>query len=443
LFGLLAVALLCGLVIGVQGVLPDPGGGTHPWLSFWSFGETNTWHSDLSYSPLSFTNIYGSPLGDANAVDIDSPSPAWLQYNVNEADGTTNLTLANGSFVTWFAPNWAGTNSGGTGPGQWGRLVEAGSYTTNASYGWWSLYLDADGANVYFSSQTNSGFQTNYFSAPISWTTNYWHMLALTYSSTNTSLYIDGVLVTNGPGTVYLPGPDVLTNGFWLGSDSTGVSQARGMYDDISTYNYPLSSDDIGAMYLYDAFYFYMNPMNRANLSSAAFTNSYTPTFDAISGPGYLLSGTTNSIGCVTDTNIWFTNVVAVTATNGTITLSFTIAGGADGALYDVFANALLGPTNVMAYQWAWMGQGYHCVNYSIANLPPISAYLILGQPIDSDHDGLTDAYEALVSHTSPTNPDTDGDGISDADEVLFHTDPLNPTPAIPAGALPIPTCPL
>ena len=39
----------------------------------------------------------------------------------------------------WFAPYWAGTNEGGTGPGQWSRLIEVGSYTPDASYGWWSL----------------------------------------------------------------------------------------------------------------------------------------------------------------------------------------------------------------------------------------------------------------------------------------------------------------
>ena len=48
--------------------------------------------------------------------------------------------------------------------------------------------------------------------------------------------------------------------------------------------------------------------------------------------------------------------------------------------------------------------------------------------PVDSDGDGLTDEDEILIYHTDPNNPDTDGDGLSDGDEVLvYKTDPNDP----------------
>ena len=44
----------------------------------------------------------------------------------------------------------------------------------------------------------------------------------------------------------------------------------------------------------------------------------------------------------------------------------------------------------------------------------------------DSDGDGVSDGAE-VAAGTDPLNPDTDGDGVSDADELTAGTDPLNP----------------
>jgi hypothetical protein len=113
--------------------------------------------------------------------------------------------------------------------------------------------------------------------------------------------------------------------------------------------------------------------------------------------------------------------------------------------MWDLFAT-----TNLNSYaaglnltNWVWVlrtdaGQTNLTVtNFSIT----AECYFRLGTMLDSDGDGLTDAYEKLVSHTNPNNPDTDGDGISDSDEILNHTDPLTPNPAIPSS-LNIQTCP-
>jgi len=64
------------------------------------------------------------------------------------------------------------------------------------------------------------------------------------------------------------------------------------------------------------------------------------------------------------------------------------------------------------------------------------------GTSLDSDGDGLTDAEEARLG-TDPFNPDTDGDGYPDGLEVALGSNPLDPNsiPDIrPPGVLIIPT---
>ncbi|WP_418061221.1 Stk1 family PASTA domain-containing Ser/Thr kinase [Pimelobacter simplex] len=64
-----------------------------------------------------------------------------------------------------------------------------------------------------------------------------------------------------------------------------------------------------------------------------------------------------------------------------------------------------------------------------------ISTYTAPPTPVDTDGDGLSDADEATRG-TDPNNPDTDGDGISDGAEVQAGTDPLNQLdpPPVPGG---------
>jgi hypothetical protein len=427
--------LLCASGALAQSLPPGwKGSLTNTPLDSWSFHDNTNWTSDLGYAPVSFTNLSFSNLGDGASLVVDSPDPAWLQYNVYENDGTTNLTVDQGTVTLWFAPDWSGTNQGGTGPGEWGRLIEVGGYTPDSSYGWWSLYVDDGGNNLYFSTQTNdlSSNVWTYLSVPVSWTTNYFHFIALTYSATNTALYLDGVLATNGPPLTVYPDPKVLANGFYLGSDSTGVLQAHGLFNTLATYSYPLDSNAVQQIFNWEYNIYVISPWNipfMDALASAPSSPQVTPTFVAITGPGYL-TPLTNTLSCVTSSNVWMTNMVATPVTNGTMNLTFTIAGGSNGYPYDVFATSALVGRNITNAQWAWMGQGYQCTRYLLTNLPSSAALLILGTPQDTDQDGLTDAYELLVSHTNPLKPDSSGDGMLDGWKVLWGLNPSLNNPA-------------
>jgi len=399
---------------------PGGGGGSGPTytpLNSWSFNDPTNWTSDLGTAPTSFTNLAFSYLGLGSSLVVDTNNPAWLKFKTLETSGATNLTVNQGSVLFWFAPgSWSGTNAGGTGPGEYARLFEAGAYTTNSNYGWWSIYVDPAGANLYFSAQTNdsSGTYTNYLSAPISWTTNYFHFVALTYTATNTALYLDGSLAATGPGVTVYPGANALTNGFCIGGDAAGNYQSHGLFNNVATYNVPIDSGTIAEIFSRTFPLYMMSPWNMAMwpLNNATSSPSYTPIagFNAISGQGNLLCDGYAST-CSYDTNIWISNVAATHATNGTTSITFTIQGGADGVPYDVFANSILS-TGTNGIPWAWMGQGYHCSTYTIANVPSSICFLRLGTPQDTSGYGLTDAYEWLVLHISPYGSQTDAYGV-------------------------------
>ncbi len=63
---------------------------------------------------------------------------------------------------------------------------------------------------------------------------------------------------------------------------------------------------------------------------------------------------------------------------------------------------------------------------YRIGAAIPVQ-YAVSGGDIDSDGDGLSDKEEIRIG-TDPYDPDTDKDGLTDGEEVLkYKTDPLNP----------------
>ncbi|MGH7980971.1 MAG: LamG-like jellyroll fold domain-containing protein, partial [Limisphaerales bacterium] len=206
-------------------------------LDSWSFNDTN-WISDYGCPPMSFTNVENPTNWDGNALEVDSTNPAWLQYPI-VTSGVTNIMFGEGAICLWLRPNW----NSGEGPGDWGRIVDVGEYGTNSPSSWWSLYFSPDGGSLNFSSETNGVF-TNYFSCPISWESNTWHCVVLTFWARRCLLYIDGQFATNGAGMNYVPGSQAMADGFFVGSDVTGRQQARALIDDLATYNYTFDEND-------------------------------------------------------------------------------------------------------------------------------------------------------------------------------------------------------
>ena len=117
----------------------------------------------------------------------------------------------------------------------------------------------------------------------------------------------------------------------------------------------------------------------------------------------------TDSVPCGTNDiyTVWITNVVSANVQGQGWTVSFTIAGGTNGAIYDVFRTAALNSPITNA-RWVWLTNGHACDQITLTNQPIGEGFYILGTPLDSDNGGLTDAYERLITHADLTDPADD-----------------------------------
>jgi len=180
---------------------------------------------------------------------------------------------------------------GGTGPGEYGRLFEVGAYTPDSSYGLWSIYVDDVGQNIYFSAQTNDlSAASRPIFPPRFLDDQLFPFRCADVFADEHGLVSGRRVATNGPGVTIYPGPDVLTNGFFIGADETGLYQANGMFNTVATYNYPLNSNDVETIFSWEYTPYIISPWNTAmaNIISAPSSPSTTATPDVITGAGYL-----------------------------------------------------------------------------------------------------------------------------------------------------------
>jgi hypothetical protein len=88
--------------------------------------------------------------------------------------------------------------------------------------------------------------------------------------------------------------------------------------------------------------------------------------------------------------------------------------------VYDLFATTNLAPSAWQFVVRCDPGQ----TNLTVTDRAIPMEFYILGLTTDTDTDGLTDAFETLVTHTNPNSTDTDNDGVSDYVEYLQGRNP-------------------
>ena len=414
--GVLVAMLFLAMADGSFSQPSPPPFPPNPLLEYWPFADTTNWLAGYGYPPLGFANVATTPLWSGNALRLDTTNsaPAFLQYNVVENDGHTNLILAGQTLMFWFAPDWASTNLGGTGPGDWASLVDLGHWTADASYGWWSLYTDPAGCNLYLSAQSNY-LTTNYLSAPISWDSNTWHWVVLNTTATNSRLWLDGTpAVTNGPGMTLVPGPDVLTNGFFIGSDDTGYFQARGQFWKPQVWSL--------AMGISDPFISVYYGVVAGKIAAWQGGGGMGPEFSGPTlGPGSPVGG-----ACVTNGQVYITNLIATPVSGQGVTVTFTVMGGTNGP-FDAFTTATLAGGGGFGPAWNWLGQVYTCNTYQATNQPTGFSFYMLALPINTAGGipvGWCLQHGLNAQDSSLATEDPKNDGLNNLQKYLYGADP-------------------
>jgi len=341
-----------------------------------------------------------------------------------------------GAIRFWYRPDF----NSGDGPGQPATLLQLVSARGKTEAVWWTLVAAPTGDEVHLVCQTDGG-PTKCLGTEINWAAGSWHLLTLGFTPTSSALYVDDHLAAVGEGLTPIPSEVAPYTRLVIGSLATGASPAQGQLEELSVFSgrkrmqqimgnpFGLSVDwEIGTYYAALLKIAALGPISDAEIAvhqarAAQLKAEREALGIAPEGGGMerMISGPATE--CVTNSPLYITNTIAWFDTNTLWTVQFEIQGTNSPA--DVFTTTNLSGNNLTNSYWVWLERGPSCYTYQYTNQAPGQSYYILGTMLDSDSDGLTDAYEKLASKTLINNPDSDGDGLPDGWEVQSGFDPV------------------
>ena len=315
--------------------------------------------------------------------------PPFVLPALDGPSGRTNFACGptGGSIALWLTPHWSSSAEpeGGTGPAVQARLAELAAVGASDAVVVFSLQVTPDGNAVVL-----IGPNGDLLKAPISWRSGEAHFLVLNYGpeEVGTALFLDGQLAGLGPGTVAIPEK---VAALVLGSTLAGTETAGADLDEFYATARPRKEAEVGFDFRKNFKQATLGPItpeeDEARLKRLAELLEARLQGDFLE----LMKGGESLQNC---TNL---TLVPTLLTNGVLQLD--ICGGS--GRFDLFFTTNLSPTST----WVWLARPL--TNQStlyVTNLPPPWGFFQLGTMTDSDRDGLPDAYENLITHSSPTN---------------------------------------
>ncbi|MEI7732691.1 MAG: LamG-like jellyroll fold domain-containing protein [Verrucomicrobiota bacterium] len=344
-----------------------------------------------------------------------------------------NFSPNSGSIRLWFAPVWSSSSLGGQGPGTHARVLEIAQLNTRTHVGF-ALYFDPDGNTIYGTAYRGDQ-AVELIRATVSLENGVWHQFGLVYGPDYTALALDGQMIATN-----LPMPTLATDlDHWvcfLGTDKMGQEKLHGQLDEI--YFFPFACKESQFTWDYQA----QSPLATMGPVTVQESLAQYRTLRRHRGPQRAEENGAPSLpGDFGPTNTSFTytsdpltNLYLLNFTYGTnLALSLCNTNRTNGA-YDVFATTNLVPvtfygtaTNFSSIAWVLLSHGEAGqTNFVITNAAvPYQYFLAASNEEDDDGDGLSNAYEKLVSKTSPTSAYTSGDtNLTDYMAIMLGANP-------------------
>ncbi len=219
-------------------------------LGYWRFNNPTNWTDESGLNPSIASAVVPVASWSGDAAKISSSFIGVLGYPGIRADGSAVLSSSSGTIRFWFKPDWTTYSGYFAAPANYmSRLFELGRQSPAATYGWFALTMNPAQNALTFSTEAN-GVHTDNDTYSVNFNSTTWYQIVLTYTPSNTCLYVDGQgLATNGIALTNVPNTVLFQQGFMLGCSWDGVNQANGSFDELETFNYPLSATDIVTNY--------------------------------------------------------------------------------------------------------------------------------------------------------------------------------------------------
>src|SRR5262245_5394623 len=169
-----------------------------PWVperdlnAVWRFDSASEW-LDSRTRPLHSWNIAVAEGWSGSSLRM-AAEPALFALPATAASGHVHLAADSGMIRFWLAPDWASLNAGGVGPGSEAALLEVGAWDGNQGVASWSFRVSSNG-NLLQCTAAQAGQRVPVLQTPIAWNGYAWHQIALAWSSSETTLFVDGKAV--------------------------------------------------------------------------------------------------------------------------------------------------------------------------------------------------------------------------------------------------------